>query len=236
MASRHPSQQFYSKQVAEQYQYGTKISVGQRGVGAKQVWLRLSSTVTLAATELGVFSFEGLQPQTHCISSKAISFQKTRREGLSLVHKCSSSVVELSLLVDWRRCRYEQGFGRDVRFERGGPADNSPPVWDVLLLSVVAVLACQVSIGDEGVVNLAGAARGVHSCQEWGRLMGPTVSLAETVLARNHSTSNSASIGHLVGCRDQRMPLGGMSPLQRGLVVGGNVRRNIHASGEAVSR
>lgn len=79
MASRHPSQQFYNKQVAEQYQYGTKIFVGQKEVsGEKQVWLRLSSTVTLDATLLVVFSCKGLQPQTHCIASKAFSFQKTQ--------------------------------------------------------------------------------------------------------------------------------------------------------------
>lgn len=161
------------------------------------------------------------------------------RETPSLVQKCTSSVVEFSLLVDRRRGRYEQGLGRDVWFKRGGPADNSTPVWDLLLLSIVAMLACQVSIGDEGVVNLAGTARRVHPCQEGRRLVVPTVSLAETVLARDHSSStyssNSATIGHLVGCSDQRVPLGGVPPLQRGLVVWGNVWWNIHPSGEAVS-
>lgn len=141
-------------------------------------------------------------------------------------------------MVDGGRGRYEQGLGRDVRFERGGPADDSTPVLDLLLLSVVAVLACQVTIGDEGVVNLAGAACRVHPCQEGRGLVGSTVSLAEAVLTRDHSTSTHsycASVGHLAGCCDQRVPLGGVPPLQRGLVVWGNVWRNIHASGEAVS-
>lgn len=126
------------------------------------------------------------------------------RETPSLVQESTSSVVELSLLVDWGCGRYEQGLGRDVRFERGGPADNSTPVWDLLLLSIVALLAGQVPIGDEGVVNLAGAARRVHPCQEGRRLVGPAVSLAEAVLARDYSSSTySASVGHLVGCSDQ---------------------------------
>lgn len=162
------------------------------------------------------------------------------RETPSVVQECTSSVVELSLLVDGGRGRYEQGLGRDVGFERGGPADDGAPVLDLRLLSVVAVLACQVPVGDEGVVNLAGAARRVHPCQEWRRLVGPAVSLAEAVLARYHPSSSSstysASVGHLGGCSDQRVPLGGVPPLQGGLVVWGNIRRNIHASGEAVSR
>lgn len=159
------------------------------------------------------------------------------RETPSLVRERNSSVVKLSLLVDWGRGRYEQGFGRDIGFEGGGPADNSSPVWDVLLLSIVAVLACQVPIGDEGVVYLAGAARRVHPCKQGRRLVGPTVSLAKAVLAGDHSSStDSSSVGHLGSCSNQRVPLGGVPPLQRGLVVRGNVRRNIHASGEAVSR
>lgn len=145
------------------------------------------------------------------------------------------SVVELSLLVDRGRGRYEQGLGRDVRFQRGGPADDGAPVRDLLLLFVVAVLACQVAVGDEGVVNLAGAACRVHPRQEGRRLVGSAVSLVEAMLARDHSSSNSTSAGHLGGCSDQRVPLGGLPPLQRGLVVRGNVRGNIHASGEAVS-
>lgn len=144
-------------------------------------------------------------------------------ETPSLVQKWTSSVVKLSLLVDWRCGRYEQRLGRDVRFKRGGPADNSTLVGDLLLLSIVAVLACQVSIGDEGVVNLAATARRVHPCQEGRRLVGPTISLAETMLARDHSSStyssDSASIGHLIGCSDQWVPLGGVPSLQRGLMV-----------------
>lgn len=81
------------------------------------------------------------------------------RETPSLVQEFTSSVVELSLLVNGGRGRYEQGLGRDIGFERGGPANDSAPVLDLLLLSIVAVLACQVPIGDEGVVNLAGTSR-----------------------------------------------------------------------------
>lgn len=158
------------------------------------------------------------------------------RETPSLVQERNSSVVKLSLLVDRGRGRYEQGFGRDVGFEGRGPADNSSPVWDVLLLSIVAVLACQVPIGDEGVVYLTGAARRVHPCKQGRRLVGPTVSLAKAVLARDHSSSTDSSVGHLGSCSNQRVPLGGVPSLQRGLVVRGNVWRNIHASGEAVSR
>lgn len=68
--------------------------------------------------------------------------------------------------------------------------------------------------------------------------MGPAISLAEAVLARDHSSSSnpsSTSTGHFCGCSNQRVPLGGVSPLQGGLVVRGDIRRNIHASGKAVS-
>lgn len=69
--------------------------------------------------------------------------------------------------------------------------------------------------------------------------MRPAVSLTEAVLAGDHpsspSPSCSTSTGHLGGCSNQRVPLGGVPPLQGGLVVWGDVRGDIHASGEAVS-
>lgn len=90
-----------------------------------------------------VCSGEGLQPRTQSVSSKGSSLKMSQRGRLPrVVQECTFSVVVLSLFIDWGCCRYEQGLGWDVRFQRGGPADDGSSVRDVLLLSVVAVLAC----------------------------------------------------------------------------------------------
>lgn len=143
----------------------------------------------------------------------------------------SASVVELPLLVDGRCGGNEERLGRDVGFQRGGPADDGAPVGNLLLLAAVTLLAREVPVGYEGVVDLAGAAGGIHACQERGRLVGHAVPLAEAVLAWHHPRPSSASAGR----RHQRVPLGGVPPLQRGLVVRRDVRRDVHASGQAVS-
>lgn len=109
-------------------------------------------------------------------------------------------------MVDGRGGRDEEGFGRDIGFEGGGPADYGPPVevssGILLLLSVVALLACQVPIGDERVVDLAGAAGGVHSSQHRGWLVLVAVTLAEALLSVDHPSTTS-SVGNLSGSGNQ---------------------------------
>lgn len=64
MASRHPSQRFYYKQVAEQYQYGTKIFAGQKEQGREQNTSLVEAFVHGDSVAVGlsaVFSHKGLR-------------------------------------------------------------------------------------------------------------------------------------------------------------------------------
>lgn len=85
MASRHPSKRFYNKQVAKQYQYGTKIFVGQKEAGKKTSLVEAFVHSDTGATQLVVFSGKGLQPQTHCISSKFLTDDTMRGGGRLLL-------------------------------------------------------------------------------------------------------------------------------------------------------
>lgn len=94
-----------------------------------------------------------------------------------------------------------------------------------LRLLAVAVLALQVTVGDERMTHIT--ASRVHAGQEGRRWV--VGAAAEAGLAAHHHPSSST--GH------EGMTLGAVArhPLQCGLVLRRHVRRDIHATGQTVS-